>query len=211
MARISQAERLACSSEICARYQSTLMKIAKHICPRCAEPYPVWKVILCRIKGLRCHFCGARLGFSLRSSQRIGAVCGLVFSLMFALLMAIGRFSILSWWPLLPVLLIGSYLTGGVTAAFVGQLVPFTKQPCSLEALLPIGRRHRQFVLTAAIMVPTCELVLCCGRFVPLWMLIVSSLALTVAVGLAAIAVAHLLFGNQGVLRRDRERHESNQ
>src|SRR6266704_374118 len=50
------------------------MKKPKHVCPVCAEPYPVWKLILCRINRLVCPSCRARLGFSLKANQRIGAV-----------------------------------------------------------------------------------------------------------------------------------------
>src|SRR2546428_188466 len=98
------------------------MNKPKHACPLCRTPYAVWKLILCRTNRAVCSSCGARLGWSIKTNQRVGAVAGLAFVLIFIPLLAIPRLSILSWWPFLPAFLILFYFIGGLTAASLASL-----------------------------------------------------------------------------------------
>lgn len=174
----------------------------KPACPVCRTRYPVWKLILFRTNRLVCSSCGTGLGFSVKSSQRIGAIGGLTFAVTIVPLLYIRGLSILSWWPLLPAFLILFYFIGGLTRAFTGQLVPFKKQSWKLDVPLPGESRHRFFIMIGITVGPACMLTLCFGWFVPIWILAAVSLVMTVTVAIGTIGMVNLLFGKQGVFRR---------
>jgi len=83
-------------------------------CPKCGDPHPVGRLVRQIGWRMRCPSCNTRLAFSPQSAQRMGAIAGLTFGLLIAV---VGPHRIMSW-PTIAAFMVFAFIYGRILSLF---------------------------------------------------------------------------------------------
>jgi hypothetical protein len=180
------------------------MQLSNLTCPHCQSPYPFWRVII-RFRSHVCPRCKNKLAFTIESAQRLGATAGLVSAAVLMPIVFIRGADVIRSWSFWVFLVVFSYLTGGVIAAFVCRFAPYEQvrtRAKRWQFFTNVSPRHRRFLLLEFTVFPACMILLLYARSLPIWLVLGVSVVVIVVGVLGSIASWHLFFGERGILRR---------
>jgi len=118
--RLKLPAGLGCSAFTLGQWRARMNKLH---CPHCKVQFPKWRLIL-TIRSPICPVCKSKLGFSVESAQRIGAICGLIFGVINVLMVFVFGLEKIWTWGFWGVMLPFSYVLGRIMMLAVGELVP---------------------------------------------------------------------------------------
>src|SRR5947209_12096079 len=145
-------------------------------CPHCKASFPTWWLIL-RIRSPVCPVCKSKLGFSVKSAQRAGAIGGLILGVIgVSTVFVFGPEKIWTWgfWG---VMLPFSYVLGYINMSAIGELVPYDQESWGRNKweLFPnVSGIRRKFLSLVFTVLPICALMLIFAHSLPIPMWLVS-------------------------------------
>lgn len=166
-------------------------------CPRCSEPYPTSRLVRQIGWRMRCPACGARLAFSQRSAQRLGAIAGLTFGVLFVL---VGPQRIMTW-PTFAFFMVFAFVYARILSLLIGSL-DVAPEKASFN---PFPNQHGVFKTLS--IVGVCGMIFgglagfFSGHF-PMWGHAVHFGIILVSLVCALIGMGNGAFGKQGWLKK---------
>jgi hypothetical protein len=172
-------------------------------CPNCKAPFPRWRLVF-RFRHWACPICELKIGCSVQSAQRTGAIGGLL--LIMILIPAVFVFDIEVWsWGFWGLFLPFSYFLGCIIMLTVVELVPYEKVSRNKWDPVPnLSGIYRKFFLLQFTVIPICSVMLFFAWSLPLWLVLGLTFIIIFVGFLGLIGMLNLLFGGKGIFRRQK-------
>ena len=151
-------------------------------CPHCKARFPGWRLIV-RMRSPVCPVCKSKLGFSVESAQRIGAIGGLILGVINVLtVFAFGTEKIWTWgfWG---VMLPFTYVLSCIIMLAVVELVPYEDGSWGRnkwDVFPNVPGIHRKFLWLEFTVFPICAVILIFTPSLPIWFLLALTFILIV-------------------------------